>query len=1203
MASYDKMGEGADGRLVSGGVVGSDIPIGNGFTTTADDMRDLCQRSMDYRKEDNPGADHPFIAFGGISALERSVQSNHRTGLPGEELVRNFEDRRRHFGDNVAPQAPPKHFLVIYLNSLMDPMLIALMVVAAISLILGIAAPHEDGGWYEGVAILVAVLIVSVVATWNDWDKERRFRKLNTTKQNYDVKCIRDGVDQNVKTFDLVVGDLVLLAAGDEIPADGFFVSGHKLECDESAMTGEQMAVKKSPEGNPFMVSGSTVQNGTGRMVVAATGISSIKGQALKEMCDDLDDEGTPLQQKLSTLASQIGYVGMGAAVLTFIALMGKWGVDAGTGDAVRNQILARIHALPNVSGVPAPLRAPALTPVPSTATPVTTRTPTAMWTHDDVLADLVRRGVFVQDASPQVVAAAKEFLDTLDEHKYPPLTARSFGLRLIDAVLIAITIVVVAVPEGLPLAVTMSLAYSVQKMLADQALVRKLQACETMGCATTICSDKTGTLTLNRMTVTGSWTGGTTEFPPKALSGACVQNICVNSTANILYVQADGKKKQPEGKGADGAAGKKGAARDNTQLLYQGSPTEGALLLLLDSMGDVAYSEVRAGSQKDVLTVFPFDSNRKTMGTLLALKEGSTAGGAGAAAGAEGGVRAPARMLLKGASEIVLDMCDTAAYDGPEGPGTVVKPLTAEDREAIKKAIYTFATQGLRTLLLAYRDFATPAEVADVITADAPPTGGYTVSILVGIKDPLRPAVIKCIERCGQAGITVRMVTGDNVVTAEHISREAAIIPEGQLAEGVVMEGPTFRNLPRKEMLKMLPRLRVLARSTPLDKKILVAALRELGEVVGVTGDGSNDGPALKGADVGLAMGSGTEVAKAASDIVILDDNFESIVRAVEWGRSVYANIRRFLQFQLTVNISALVVTFVTSFTSSGPPLTALQLLWVNVIMDSFAALALATEPPGPTLLSRKPSDYKRLITGMMWKHITAQAIYQVFILLGFFFLLLGGQLNGPFMGESLSNDTPVIRALVFNAFVFCQVFNELNCRKVEDEFNIFSGIIYAKPFVVIMVVTLVLQILFIELMPEEVAGTYPLSAAQWFVSVMVGFGSLPLRFIVRAIPFDAILMRLVACCNKDDDEESGDDDDSSKKSDDNDEDMKERLATMQAAMDELQKKHDALAAASSSASASEAASSAEREADGTRAVSSARGTVVRGQPTPPSV
>lgn len=634
----------------------------------------------------------------------------------------------------------------------------------------------------------------------------------------------------------------------------------------------------------------------------------------------------------------------------------------------------------------------------------------------------------------------------------------------LVDYVMIAVTIIAVAVPEGLPLAVTISLAYSMRKMMFDNNLVRHLSACETMGGATNICSDKTGTLTENRMTCVKAWIAGKSyiEIPPKGELGASVvENLCegiaLNSKAHI------------------------GISPETRKVEYQGSKTECALLLMIQDKWDHDFlaTRTRYHDRHAIRNLYSFSSLRKRMSTFVALDNGSY------------------RLYCKGAAEVVVELCDTVLNSN----GVPEELPASQKQQLINSTIKNLAREGLRTISVAYRDF--PTYEASFDDPENAPEEKLTLVGIFGIMDPLRPEVPDAVRRCQEAGVTVRMVTGDNLDTAVRIATECGILT----GDGVSMEGREFRQLEGAELHAVLPRLQVLARSTPVDKLKLVKSLHELGEVVAVTGDGTNDAPALKAADVGLAMGlSGTEVAKEASDIIILDDNFKSIVNAVLWGRSVYENIRKFLQFQLTVNVVALVLTLIASLAQrEALPLTAIQLLWVNLIMDTFAALALATEPPNPDLLKRKPyGRYDHLITSIMLRNILGQSVFQLTVLL--IFTYAGPAMFGLHpdvdVNKKPNDDMYTLNTIIFNVFVLMQLFNEFNARKVNNEANVFENLSRSFLFVVIVGGTFLAQILIVEFGGKQAASTVPLSFWHWVLTTAVGALSMPVGYLLRYIP-----------------------------------------------------------------------------------------------------
>ncbi|KAI4316617.1 hypothetical protein L6164_024581 [Bauhinia variegata] len=497
----------------------------------------------------------------------------------------------------------------------------------------------------------------------------------------------------------------------------------------------------------------------------------------------------------------------------------------------------------------------------------------------------------------------------------------------------------------------------------------------------------------------------------------------------------------------------------DKIEIL--GTPTETALLEFGLSLGG-DFQEERLASK--VVQVEPFNSLKKRMGVVLLFPDGSF------------------RAHCKGASEIILAACDKVI----DSKGEVV-PLHEESINYLKNTIENFASEALRTLCLAYMEIGSEYSVESPI-----PITGYTCIGIVGIKDPVRPGVRESVAICKSAGITVRMVTGDNINTAKAIARECGI-----LTEGIAIEGPEFREKTEEELLDIIPKIQVMARSAPMDKHTLVKHLRTTFEdVVAVTGDGTNDAPALHEADIGLAMAiAGTEVAKESADVIILDDNFSTIVTVAKWGRSVYINIQKFVQFQLTVNIVALIVNFSSACLTGNAPLTAVQLLWVNMIMDTLGALALATEPPNDDLMKRPPVGRKgNFISNVMWRNILGQSLYQFVII---WFLQTRGKV--AFHLDEPDSDL-VLNTLIFNSFVFCQVFNEISSREME-KVNVFEGILKNYVFVAVLTCTILFQIIIIEYVGTY-ANTHPLSLKQWFGSVFLGFLGMPIAAALKLIP-----------------------------------------------------------------------------------------------------
>jgi Ca2+-transporting ATPase len=623
----------------------------------------------------------------------------------------------------------------------------------------------------------------------------------------------------------------------------------------------------------------------------------------------------------------------------------------------------------------------------------------------------------------------------------------------VVNIVAAAVTIIVVAIPEGLPLAVTLTLAYSMKRMMADNAMVRKLSACETMGSATTICTDKTGTLTLNEMKVTEFWLG----------KEAVKDESSLDMQGNVLKLL-----QQAVGLNTTGTVYKPNSA---SVPEISGSPTEKAILSWAFFNLGMNMEEVQ--KNHEIIHVEAFNSVKKRSGVLVKSNSENTI-----------------RTHWKGAAEMILTSC-SSYYD----KAGMQKAIDAEERLQLESIIKKMAAKSLRCIAFAYKEMGEESrQVLENLEEN-----GLTLLGLVGMKDPCRPGVRTAVESCRAAGVNIKMITGDNVNTARAIAIECGILnPDGDLDNGAVLEGVQFRNYSPEERMEKINKISVMARSSPFDKLLMVQCLKQKGHVVAVTGDGTNDAPALKEADIGLSMGiQGTEVAKESSDIVILDDNFESVVTVLRWGRCVYNNIQKFLQFQLTVNVAALVINFVAAVSSGKIPLTAVQLLWVNLIMDTLGALALATEKPSNDLMAKSPVGRSEpLITRIMWRNLTAQALYQITILLVL-----------QFKGRSIFGvDEKVNSTLIFNTFVFCQVFNEFNARKLERK-NIFTGLLENKLFLAIIGITIVLQSVMVEIL-KRFANTERLDWGQWGACIGLAALSWPIGWLVKCIPVSRKLL-----------------------------------------------------------------------------------------------
>ncbi|XP_057752398.1 putative calcium-transporting ATPase 11, plasma membrane-type isoform X4 [Arachis stenosperma] len=823
----------------------------------------------------------------GVEGLAKRVCVSLQDGIHSQDI----SHRQKIFGCNQYTEKPQRSFWMFVWDAMQDLTLMILIVCAVISVGVGISTEGFPKGMYDGVGIILCILLVVFVTSISDYRQSLQFKDLDKEKKNVRIQVTREGKRQKVSIYELVVGDIVHLSIGDVIPADGIFISGFSLLIDESSLSGESEAVHVDHE-KPFLLSGTSVQDGSAKMLVTSVGMRTEWGKLMDTLNEGGDDE-TPLQVKLNGVATIIGKIGLGFAVLTFLVLTGRYLLEK-----VKHQEIAH-------------------------------------WSMDD-------------------------------------------ASKLLNFFATAVIIIVVAVPEGLPLAVTLSLAFAMKKLMNDKALVRHLSACETMGSAGCICTDKTGTLTTNHMVVDKLWICEQTKavkkgdgesvlknFVPEEIFDLFLQSIFQNTGSEIVKGE-DGKNK------------------------VMGTPTETALL----ECGLMLGGDSKSYNDKyKIMKVEPFNSEKKKMSVLVALPDGTIN---------------KSRAFCKGASEIVLKNCNKVI----NADGKVVD-LNEEQRKSIIEVIDGFACEALRTLGIAFKDM-----------------------------------------------------------------------------------GPEFRNKSQQELEEIIPKLQVMARSLPLDKHKLVTHLRnDFNEVVAVTGDGTNDAPALHEADIGLAMGiAGTEVAKENADVIVMDDNFATIVNVAKWGRSVYINIQKFVQFQLTVNVVALMLNFVSACVSGSAPLTAVQMLWVNMIMDTLGALALATEPPHGGLMKRPPiGKDTKFITPVMWRNIIGQSIYQTIVL-----LLL--KFRGKQILKLSDSDSTLLNTVIFNAFVFCQVFNEINSRDME-KINVVRGMLSSWVFLVVIASTVTFQVVIVEFL-GTFAQTVPLSKDLWLFSVLIGAVSLVIAVVLKCIP-----------------------------------------------------------------------------------------------------
>uniref|UniRef100_A0A4W5LF44 Calcium-transporting ATPase n=1 Tax=Hucho hucho TaxID=62062 RepID=A0A4W5LF44_9TELE len=1041
-------------------------------------------------------------SYGDVQGLCTRLKTSPVDGLSGQPA--DIDKRKEVFGQNLIPPKKPKTFLQLVWEALQDVTLIILEVAAIVSLGLSFYRPpdaerehcgsaaggvEDDGeaeaGWIEGAAILLSVVCVVLVTAFNDWSKEKQFRGLQSRiEQEQKFAVVRGGQVIQIPVAEIVVGDVAQIKYGDLLPSDGILIQGNDLKIDESSLTGESDHVKKTLDRDPMLLSGTHVMEGSGKMLVTAVGENSQTGiifallGASEDDDDDEEEKEAKKKEKKEKKEKKSMLTFQSAAESIHDSNLAAGAVESSYGNLVRRLQPFNVPSLLSPSAKAADGAAMEMQPLNSDEVDIDEKRKSNLKEKKEKsvlqgkltkLAVQIGKAGLVMSAITVIILVVLFVVDTfwvqgLPWHKdCTPIYVQFF----VKFFIIGVTVLVVAVPEGLPLAVTISLAYSVKKMMKDNNLVRHLDACETMGNATAICSDKTGTLTMNRMTVVQAYVADKhyrnvpePQLIPAAIMDILVLGISVNSayTTNIMSPEKEG-----------------GLPRQ------VGNKTECALLGFANDLKR-DYQAIRNEIPEEKLyKVYTFNSCRKSMSTVLKNADGSF------------------RMFSKGASEILLKKCSKLLT--ASGETKVFRPRDREDM--VKKVIEPMASEGLRTICLAYRDFPVSEgepdwdQENDILTS-------LTCVCVVGIEDPVRPEVPDAIKKCQRAGITVRMVTGDNINTARAIATKCGILQPGD--EFLCMEGKEFNRRIRNEkgeieqerIDKIWPKLRVLARSSPTDKHTLVkgiidSTVLEQRQVVAVTGDGTNDGPALKKADVGFAMGiAGTDVAKEASDIILTDDNFSSIVKAVMWGRNVYDSISKFLQFQLTVNVVAVIVAFTGACITQDSPLKAVQMLWVNLIMDTFASLALATEPPTESLLLRKPyGRNKPLISRTMMKNILGHGVYQLIII--FTLLFVGEQIFDIDSGRYAPLHSPPSEhyTIIFNTFVLLQLFNEINARKIHGERNVFDGIFNNLIFCSIVFGTFIIQIVIVQWggKPFSCVG---LSIDQWLWCTFLGFSSL---------------------------------------------------------------------------------------------------------------
>lgn len=872
-------------------------------------------------------------------------------GLTAAEV----EESRRLHGTNLLTPPERESLLKLFLEKFRDPLIIILLIAGVLSIVISFYEYYGLGEskqvFIEPVGIFMAIILATGLGFYFEYKAEQEFAVLNRMSDDEPVMVVRDGNTTTVARREVVVGDIVILQTGEEIPADCQLLEAMRLSVDESTLTGEPMARKTTdaehfdPEAtfpSDMVLRGTKVIEGHGVARVTAVGDATEAGKVFEASRID-NSVRTPLNEQLDRLGN---FISVTSYVIGALVIVGR--------------IVMYL-------------------------------------TENGMISDWMR-----------------------------------FTTYLLQSLMLAVTLVVVSVPEGLPMAVTLSLAYSMRRMLRTDNLVRRMHACETMGAVTTICTDKTGTLTANRMEVAA------TEF----LSGDdaavdAMTAMALNSTADLDFSDPD-------------------------HLKAIGNPTEGALLLWINSRG-ADYRELRSQWKREA--ELPFTTERKYMASVIS----------------NGSER---YLIIKGAPEIVYGMCDHSADTFSEAD--------------IKKLLRGYQQQAMRTL-----GFASVGLKADdsPILDNGVECQGLRFDMVTAISDPVREDVPPAIEECLHAGIRIKIVTGDTPATATEIGRQIGLWTEAD-GEKNITTGADIAAMTDEELTERVEYWKIIARARPMDKKRLVEALQRRGEVVAVTGDGTNDAPALKAAHVGLSMGDGTAVAKEASDITILNNSFSGITNAVMWGRSLYRNIQRFILFQLTVNLAACLTVLIGSFMGTQAPLTVTQMLWVNLIMDTFAAMALASLPPSRSVLKEKPRDRRKfIINGAMSRAVIATGMIFGVVMIGLLYLLEHASISStsdllhPIL-QAYKYLTPYELALFFTFFVMLQVWNLFNARAFATGRSALH-LAHCGEFVMILLVIFFGQIAIVSV-GGEFFNVVPITVKDWIVIILV---TMPVLIIGEAI------------------------------------------------------------------------------------------------------
>ena len=970
------------------------------------------------------------------------MDKQNLSGLTDAQVL----ESRQKFGNNLLTPPPKTPLWKLFLEKFSDPIVRILIIAAFLSLAIAIFEHLSTGvGHYsETFGIFCAIFLATGVAFWFEMDASKKFDILNQVNDDTLVKVIRNGNVLEVPKQDIVVGDIVLLETGDEIPADGELLESISLQIDESCLTGEPI-IDKTTDPKEFetdatylsnwVMRGTKVMDGHGIFVVKKVGDSTEYGQVAKKSTETTEEE-TPLNQQLNGLAKFIGVLGLTLAALTFSVLFlkdifnGSVTYSLGQLGLLGAVIIGAVIALIKVW---LPIIYDGL----------------ELAGKEKQLPEAVAKGSWIRWMFTGVLTFAVLSCGGLI-FGVNPLDADSWvsidtAAQVLQYFMVAVTLIVVAVPEGLPMSVTLSLALSMRRMLKTNNLVRKIHACETMGATTVICTDKTGTLTQNQMQVykTNFYGLKSQKLSDDDVSKLVKESISINSTAYLDF-------------------------SDSEKIKTLGNPTEAALLLWLHNNG-VNYLNIRENANiADQLT---FSTERKYMATLVEYGTGKHI------------------LYVKGAPEIVLSKCDTVLTKNGEVAVEIQKG-------EINDQLYQYQNQAMRTLGFAYKIL--DSAIADIEIKDVAESGLIFIGI-AAISDPIRLDVPEAVAECLDAGIDVKIVTGDTPGTAREIGRKIGIWEDSDTNLNIIT-GPEFEALSDEEAFNRVMSIKIMCRARPGDKQRLVQLLQQNGAIVAVTGDGTNDAPALNHANVGLSMGTGTSVAKEASDITLLDDSFKSIATAVMWGRSLYQNIQRFILFQLTINVTALILVFIGSIFGHELPLTVTQMLWVNLIMDTFAAGALASLPPNRHVMSEKPRRNKDfIITPLMRNNILFTGLSFVVILLALLFSFSNADCMQVMFGHipdymsdngsNMSYRMEYALSCFFTVFVMFQFWNMFNAKAFSTGKSAFSDMKECGGFIIVAFIILVGQVLIVEF-GGDVFRTVPLQLRDWII-IIVGTSS----------------------------------------------------------------------------------------------------------------